>query len=357
MDKPGLFNFMQPRALSKQILHLSAKGDSVQHAVVREVPMFTARYILLFLILLALPSHAGELASQDPQKVKRAEELVQALASDSYAARAQAKTQLMQLGRPAIEPLEAALVSSDPELQIRATELLIDLRGRGFLGVGLSEEEVPVTDGSGAELPPIVVASQIVNFMQYANAGVTRPFPAEVAGIQQGDKILAVNERPVHGVQDLKREVTLVGPGRVASLLIEREGKPRRVSAVLTRNPIPSGRMNVIDPAGQGEPPPPIDLEREYYSGAESSAPDAGNPVQLAMSEIEKMRKLVRESHNDPAAIAKLQERITVLQTEIKTAINSNGAPRPRWATVENLNSIEKDLQDLQTLLTQLRKP
>lgn len=194
--------------------------------------------------------------------------MIQALAADSYSTRAQARRALYLLGRPAIEPLERATQADDPEVRLRATEILISLRGRGFIGIGLQEtepQEEAAADGAEAArivTQPVVMATQIVAAEQYKDYGVKKPFPAETAGIQGGDRILAVNDHPVHSVNDLKREVTLIGPARVALLLVERGGKCMRLPLILTRNPILS---KDFDPEfmKRREPPPPVDLEKE----------------------------------------------------------------------------------------------
>lgn len=194
--------------------------------------------------------------------------MIHALASDSYSTRIQARQALVQAGRAAIEPLEHAVQSEEPETRLRAAEILIALRGRGFMGMGLQESE-PAEEGAaggqGTErmVPrPVVVASQVVPVDQYRMYGVTKPFPAESAGIQPGDRILAVNDKPIQGVKDLMREVIIIGPARLAVLLIERGGKRIRVPLTLTRNPVLQ-KNNGLEYMIQRDPPPPVDLERE----------------------------------------------------------------------------------------------
>ncbi|MGD0089321.1 MAG: PDZ domain-containing protein [Planctomycetota bacterium] len=219
-------------------------------------------------------ARAGEPAvATDPPAVQQAKEMVQALGADSYATRQQARNTLLQLGRAAIEPLEYAAQAEDPEVRARAIEILIALRGRGFMGLGLQESEPGEEEGGAAGGAgrtagrPVVMANQVVAVEQdplYKASGITKPFPAETAGMQAGDKILAVNDRPVYGVKDLMREVILIGPARVAVLLVDRGGKHLRVSLTLTRNPH-HYRSNVLNgiPERVLEGPPPVDLEKE----------------------------------------------------------------------------------------------
>ncbi|MCY3018755.1 MAG: PDZ domain-containing protein [Planctomycetota bacterium] len=234
----------------------------------------------------ACAEHAG---THVPAASREAPAMIQALASDSYSTRAQARTALLQLGRAAIEPLEYAVKSDNPEVALRATELLIALRGRGFLGLGLQETEPgdngnPQIDwtefvvanpgappgpepGHGVVVAPVVVANQVVPHAQYAAYGVTKPFPAETAGIQPGDKLLAVNDRPIHGIKDLMREVITIGPARLAILLVERGDKQMRVPVILTRNPV-INKNNGLEIMIARDPPPPVDLEKELERGS-----------------------------------------------------------------------------------------
>lgn len=206
-----------------------------------------------------------------PELVQQAHSMIQALASDSYSTRVQARQALLQLGRAAIEPLEHAAQSEDPEVRTRAIEILIALRGRGFLGIGLQEsgdeDAPPPSDAAGVVPPTTVIANQIVPHVQYAAYGVVKPFPAELAGLQPGDKLLAVNDRPVHGVKDLMREVITIGPGRTAIITVERAGKRMRVPVTLTRNPILS-KNNGFEFMIIRDPPPPVDLEKEQDNSA-----------------------------------------------------------------------------------------
>ena len=223
------------------------------------------------LALAGQPVRAEQPAAQTaPPAVEQAKAMIQALGSDSYSTRMQARSTLLQLGRPAIEPLEYAAQSEDPEVSLRAAEILIALRGRGFMGVGLVDVDTGDEDGGAGRAGRGgtrggVLASNVVTPEFYKSYGLTltKPFPAETAGVQAGDRILAVNNRPVRGVKDLMREVIIIGPARLAVLLIERGGKLMRLPLVLTRNPIlqKSNGLEYMPP--QLDPTPPVDLEKE----------------------------------------------------------------------------------------------
>lgn len=251
------------------------------------------------LALLATPLFAGQPNVNDPvyqSRAQQATESVRDLGSDDYATRRTAFAKLLSLGRPAVEPLERAQQSEDPEVRLRAMELLIALRGRGFLGVSLAESEDIDGDGipDGVETGQACVrAMSIVSHQhpQYANLGLTKPLPAEAAGMEAGDKLVAVNDRPVHGTKDLMREVISIGPARLAVITIERNGKMQRLPVILTRNPLLNRNVYVTEPAEL----PPVDLEKELEE-------EKTEPRAMQTRELERQHQAsVRLSEEDAA--------------------------------------------------------
>src|SRR6185436_7774749 len=105
-------------------------------------------------------------------KAQLARKLVDSLNADQYAVRVKAREGLIRLGRASIEPLEYAMHAEDSETRLRAIELLVMLRGRGLLGVAMTQPQIEW--GAGVQL---------------AQPGM----PAEQAGVQSGDIILALN--------------------------------------------------------------------------------------------------------------------------------------------------------------------
>lgn len=241
----------------------------------------------LILLLSCSACVAAETPATPPEDaVAQARSLVAALGAESYMERAQAKESLIKLGRPAIEPLEAATQDEDPELRLRALEILIAMRGRGFMGIGLNED--PQFDGEGEPLADddtprrsAVTANKVLDYKadRYEEIyGVTRQFAAAAAGMLTGDRVTFVNDQPVRGIKDLMREVVRCGPGRVASVTIERDGKEIRLPMRLTRNPM-SARINQFD-GSLKDPPPPVDMEKEGFA----------NEPQTAAAPVEKKR-------------------------------------------------------------------
>ena len=166
--------------------------------------------------------------------------LIKALNSDSFGERDAARRELFNIGRPALPALEYASKSDDTELRIAANELLIALRGRGFLGVNLQEEQPPEDENedaatrAGADHPTV----RVIGIANASSMGLKKPFPAEMGGVATSDKLLEVNGKPVCGVKDLMREVINIGPTNVALIMIERDGRKMRLPLMLTRNPM-----------------------------------------------------------------------------------------------------------------------
>jgi membrane-associated protease RseP (regulator of RpoE activity) len=196
---------------------------------------------------------AGEptASQQEDVRTRVAWKLVDALASDSFLVREKARDGLYKLGRASIEPLEFAAQSEDSEMRLRAVELLVALRGRGFLGIGMMQH--PVTSDSDATIWQLPAWQVIVNLVQ-------QYLPADTAGLKQGDAILELNGKPVQDINDLQRDVITTGPARVLSAVIERNGERTRIPILLTVN------VNPLVVQGQGYLPatlPPINLEKE----------------------------------------------------------------------------------------------
>jgi hypothetical protein len=252
------------------------------------------------------PESTPKPAAPSPADIQRAEQLTKQLNSDSYIERITARKELLQLGRAAIEPLEYAARSEDSESRLRADELLITLRGRGFMGIGLTEKnafnENENEQDEDARTCVLVNALPTFETPQYKEYGVTHEFPAKANGIEVGDKISAINGRQIDGIRDLMREVINVGPGRTALASVERDGKRLRIPMVLARNPtlmLANGQMIK-------DGPPPVDMEKE--------AEAAGTPETF----LDQPAKMSSEKKKDPNATENIVRDIKKLASEVK---------------------------------------
>ncbi len=197
---------------------------------------------------------------------RAAQKWIAQLADGGYTVRKQAYEALKSIGRPALEPLTGALEATDPEVRTRAAQLLVEMRGRGFMGIQLQEDwdgddpfqgvnrnvddggvddppaaNEPPREEVKAKPPPRVLAASVLHAkdmdpeVQQMLKG--QEMPAGKAGVADGDRILAVNGRPIRGVGDLLREVTLAGPRTKTMIVVERSGKKVTLAVTLTRNP------------------------------------------------------------------------------------------------------------------------
>ena len=247
----------------------------------------------------------------DAPPVRAAQRWIEQLADERYSARKQAYAELKAIGRPALEPLTEALEVADPEVRTRAAQLLVELRGRGFMGIQLQEDwegddpfqglnrAVEDEEGAGApdangqppaeakgKPPPFVLAVSVLRakdmepeIQQLLKGG---EMPAEKAGVADGDRVLAVNGRPIRGVADLLREVTLAGPKTKIPMLVERNGKRLTLSVTLTRNP--ADKNALVDLLAEEGAPAAGETERRDQ-GSFMRKPPAGNLLEIPAKE------------------------------------------------------------------------
>ncbi|MCW8133422.1 MAG: PDZ domain-containing protein, partial [Planctomycetota bacterium] len=197
----------------------------------------------------AAPDKGGAKSSEaDPAKTIHT--LIQQLGSEQFGERERAEQELKALGRPALEPLQYASEDDDPEIRARAAGLLIEMRGRGYMGVMLqeywdgqpfngqfqAEDEdegpAPAAEPKAAahapKPPPELIATEVQKNLNR---------PAEIAGIQDGDKFVSVSGQPVRGLIDLLRTVIMAGPGTRVMVVVEREGVKKTLYVDLMCNP------------------------------------------------------------------------------------------------------------------------
>ncbi len=193
--------------------------------------------VALCLFSCGYSTEAGSVPAIDPEKVRVARKLIEGLNSDHYLIREKARASLPRLGRSAIEPLEAATHSEASEIRLRATELLIALRGRGLLGIGMLQPPLDALPEFGAGVKSVL-----------------QDMPAEKAGLQSGDVIVELNGEPVDDNNMLQYRVFSAGPARVMEVVALRGEERMRFQIMLTLN---LNNLNVVQQT------PPVDLERE----------------------------------------------------------------------------------------------
>lgn len=242
-----------------------------------------ARNALLTVCAVLLPAAPARLSAAEAPKPaveastpeSAAQALVELLGSPRFEQREKAAEALRAMKRGAIGALQDALGDEDPEIRFRAANLLVDLRGRGFMGVLLEElidgrtwHEIAVAEQQGNEPqpqdegaragklppPPALMAKQV-------QRGLNRP--AEVAGIQDGDRFVAVDGKPINGLLDLLRAVIFAGPARKVAVVVEREGKKLTLAVELICNPDDQPPVDLM----AGVPQPQVKPKPEDKTG------------------------------------------------------------------------------------------
>jgi putative serine protease PepD len=107
-------------------------------------------------------------------------------------------------------PVDIAAASAARIVQGRAVET-------GFLGVSGTD---PTLGRPGALINEVVSGS-----------------PADKAGLQVGDLVVAINGKQVQSMDDLAAQVRLLGAGQRAQLNVVRDGKEQTLTATLTKRP------------------------------------------------------------------------------------------------------------------------
>jgi serine protease Do len=105
---------------------------------------------------------------------------------------------------------------------------------RGFLGVNIGDVDATMAEYYGLD----DAKGAIVNH-------VTDDSPAENAGIEQGDVIVALNGDPIAGFSDLQKRIAAIRPGTEVKLELVRDRRHQSVTAKL-------GELPVDDQAEEG---------------------------------------------------------------------------------------------------------
>lgn len=115
-----------------------------------------------------------------------------------------------------------------PTATIERVAAVLEAKGRvarGYLGAGLQPVQVEATAGTAEKRRAIMVVS------------VDASGPAAVAGVKQGDIILAWNNDPVSSVRDVIHRLTPDTVGRAVDLTLSRAGQPAAARLTIGERP------------------------------------------------------------------------------------------------------------------------
>lgn len=111
---------------------------------------------------------------------------------------------------------------------------------RGFLGVSLQPVDKDIADAFNLPKPEGALISEIV-----------KDSPADKAGLKQGDIILEYNKQPVKSLQSFRNDVSLMPPGSVVQVKVNRKGQMITVPVTLgTANDQATGTGGIIQRLG-----------------------------------------------------------------------------------------------------------
>jgi serine protease Do len=111
---------------------------------------------------------------------------------------------------------------------------------RGYLGVQLAQD-LDEDISSGLSLPAGTKGALV--------ASVQADTPAAKAGVESGDVIVAVDDKPVSNNSELMNAIGLQAPGQKVNLDLFRNGKKRRVTVLLEK--FPEANVAANSPDGQ----------------------------------------------------------------------------------------------------------
>jgi S1-C subfamily serine protease len=167
---------------------------------------------------------------------------------------------------------------------------------RGFLGVNIGDLDDTMAEYYGLDEPHGAIVNRV-------NEGS----PADRAGLEQGDVIIAVNGTPIERVSDLQIKIASLKPGTDVALEIVREGARKTLTAQL---------VELADEEELGSAPKPPSESDDFLSRlgfeatelTQSHRREYGLPADVDGIVVTKVRAL------GPAGKANLREGDVILQ-------------------------------------------
>ncbi len=177
---------------------------------------------------------------------------------------------------------------------------------RGFLGVGLQ----PLTDD-------LVKAFNLKNDEGVLIAEVQPKSPAEKAGVQTGDVVVAVDKKPVKSSRELQLLIGAMAPGAKVELKLFREGQEKTVNIDLAERP----NKGLVAENSKEESSDP-----DVLDGVTVADIDADNRKELNLPENAKGVVITQVDPDSPSAAAGLQKGDVVLEINREKITNSKQA-------------------------------
>ena len=197
------------------------------------------------ILLLGIFSNWGNAQTTPPANVsdEQIRQLIVQLGDDAFAKRESATTQLQAIGKPAISQLQVAAKSHDPEVRVRATQILeaingpaastptttatggVILQGNGNVIIQGNAQFVPGRNGGGGFMINMAPPAGVV----IANAGAVQAMPVGVANFTtsegeeftHGGKKYQVTRTSINGATKITVSITETKDGKEINRTIE----------------------------------------------------------------------------------------------------------------------------------------
>ena len=199
-------------------------------------------------------------------------------------------------------------------------------------------------------------------------ASVQPEFGAAEAGMQSGDVILAIDDREISGLQELKNALTGKQPGDQVSIKIDTAGKERTVEVMLSNRPVhgqfAGDRLNQMERMG-GEPnrvrtgfsdvvQSDMKINKNQIGGPVVDL--KGRVVGITMARADRTRTYIMGSKtlmevlkSDFETVAEAQEKIELQRERLASQrrailpnVRPQGRPRDRGRAQRHLSDIER---------------
>lgn len=212
------------------------------------------------------------------------------------------------------------LGSLDPQSPYRMLVTLSN-RGAGVIRIELNDRRYRATEVRHGYLGHLAGDDETAVdgcIVQVVGPGT----PAEKAGLQPGDEIIALNDQPVGSWPQLNSRLRYTRPGQTVRLKVRRGEKVEETSVRLGRQPV-----EVIRPEWGAHASFLLTLE----SVDEHRLENQRRQLQELQDRAQRLRARVRESRNDPGALSRLAEQIRALEEEIDHVLGNPSVGEVRY--------------------------
>ncbi|HUC86105.1 MAG TPA: PDZ domain-containing protein, partial [Candidatus Acidoferrales bacterium] len=184
---------------------------------------------------------------------------------------------------------------------------------RGYLGIGSQDIDPGLAKGFGAPNADGALVTEVA----YSS-------PAAKGGVQAGDVIVAINEKPITGEDSLRVVVSELAPGSKATVKVYRNGIPKTLEVTLGERPDEDTGQPAAKPDKVIAPPPRADA----LDGVEVQDLDQNLRVQLGAPESVAGALVVRVRRTSNSYEAGLRRGDVIMEVNHQAVANAKDAER-----------------------------